>query len=728
MAKGKKLSNDDIKKIVEAERSDAKQFGGEISDRRTEAMKYYNQEALGTEEDGKSQVVTADTLDTIEWILPQLMDIFMSEDEIVAFPPRGDDDVKQAQQETEYTNFVFMEENAGFLILYSFFKDALITINGITKTFWDEWVDEEREEYEGIGEQEFLTILDDDDVEIDEHTVYIDGEEVENYEVAQALMADYEGQLAIAMSTGAEMMAPPPQVTHDVVATRKSDNSQCRVINVAPENFGVKRDHNSVDLDDCGYCYNDEVVTESDLIVDGYDEEIIKKIPSHTSKIGEQEKEERFDDDGGVRDGNADETDSSRREILVTDHYIRLDKNGDGKAEMLMVKTAGDDCSVLLECEEVGTNPFSALTPIINTHKFYGKSIAELVMDIQKIRSTLLRQGLDNLYLSNMPVTFINKKSGVNLDDLLTRRAGGVVRADDIDGIRESATPFVAGAAFETMNMLDNMREQRTGVSKMTQGLDPNAISNSTNMVGLTLLSTAQLKIKMIARIFAETGVKSMFRKIHENLMKYEKNEKVAEITGEWVTVAPRTWRKRDKMKVKVGLGHAGKMEKIAAAESVLETQEKIIGMQGGKMGAFVTPENVYNALMDRNRLVGIHAPKRYFSDPAQNPIPPEESVISEALQIEEAKLTAKANKDVADIQVEMAKHNDEMMLKKYEIDENNKIKREQMGLDAAKTTEDLRFKYGEAADRAAAQIRKPSINQPQPKEQPTNENVEKSS
>lgn len=169
-----KMTETELKALLDAEKSDALSAmrASKLSEDRAQAMDYYN--GLMTDmlpADGRSRAISTDVSDTIEGMMPVLMEIFCGGDEVVKFEPVGPEDVKAAEQETDYTNHVFMQQNPGFLILYSMIKDALLSKTGIVKVDWEETEEEEEETYHDITEQQFLMLASDPEVEIIEHSL-----------------------------------------------------------------------------------------------------------------------------------------------------------------------------------------------------------------------------------------------------------------------------------------------------------------------------------------------------------------------------------------------------------------------------------------------------------------------------------------------------------------------------------------------------------------------------
>lgn len=643
----------------------ADSFTQQLQQDRKSALDAYRQELYGDEVDGCSKYVTADVLDTIESMMPQIMEMFVGDDNPVTFEPNSEEDVEAARQETEYVRHVFNKENEGFLILYTWIKDGLLSKNGVVKSYWDERVDEVKETYENKNYFEYVAIMQDPEVEVEAVTIKVGDEE---------FSLD-------------ELEFTPQDALFDIEVVRKEDNSQIRVENVPPENFYVDPDHPSLDLEDVSFCCHRETLTASDLIVDGYDKKLVASIPSGSEDEYNEETVNRLDEDGSIVTDFNDET----REIEVYEFYIRIDADEDGKSELRMIKLAGSGGAVVLDNEVVDSIPFDVWTPIPQTHKHYGMSVADLVMPIQKLKTAVMRGMLDNLYLTNNPVKKVNPDLMHNMEDVLQQGAGAIWRTKSPDAVVEHTTPFMGEASLGVLRMIDDMRAERTGVSPVSQGLTPDALADSTNLVGSMVMNQALMRIKMIARVFAETGFKSLMRRIHELCSKYDGKDRMFPLDGAYSVVSPREWKTRKRFSVKVGVGHADRMQRVQAINAILQNHREIVAA-GGLDGPLLTINNVHEALTEQAKLLGYMDGRKFYRDPqTYQPPPPKEDPVSEALQIEEAKTVVDTHKEAAKNALELRKHNDEMAL------QAEKLKQEQMQFEA-KLAQERRLKREEMA------------------------------
>jgi hypothetical protein len=383
---------------------------------------------------------------------------------------------------------------------------------------------------------------------------------------------------------------------------------------VPPEEFGIEAAARSIR--DCNYCYHKIVDrTENDLIEQGYDEEQVKALPTYVPWATSEEVSRDTVDEGDQTNPNVN---TSTRRVEITEHYVRMDYKGDGKACLYRVTTGGSKGDVLkrdgeLDVIEFDAVPFAAMTPIIVTHRFYGKSLADFVMDIQRIKTSLLRALLDNAYLANNRRVEVSEAhaSENTLDDLLVSRPGGIVRVKGPGGIRELEHSDVGNNVYPLVEYMDATREWRTGVSKQGQGLDANALQNETATAVNQAFTASQARVRLIARIFAETGIKDLFWLLHGIVKKHGQQAQVVRLRNNWITVDPRNWKTRDDLTVNVGLGTGSKETQLAMWNMLVGAQQQAVAV------GLVSKRNLWNSASELVKLIGRKDPESFFTDPA---------------------------------------------------------------------------------------------------------------
>jgi hypothetical protein len=389
---------------------------------------------------------------------------------------------------------------------------------------------------------------------------------------------------------------------------------------VPPEEFGIAR--NTRNIRETRYLFHEVLKRQEELIEQGYDREQVRRLPSHATADTTEAQARDTVDEGALGRGE-DGANTASRLIRITEHYVRMDYEGDGKPALYRVTTAADEGEVLTrdgEPDVIAEDaiPFAAMTPVIVTHRFFGRSIADLVMDIQRIKTALLRALLDNAYLANNPRTEVAEShaSETTLDDLLVSRPGGIVRTRMPGGLGVIRHPDIGGHVFPLLQYQDAAREWRTGVSRQGQGVDPNALQNQVATIANQMFNAAQAKAKLIARIFAETGIRDLFSLLHMTIRKNGSRSQTVRLRNQWVTVDPRDWKARNDMTINVGLGTGGKTEQLAHLNMVIGAQEKAIA------AGLVSPKNLYNSAKELTRLAGHKNVDMFFTAPGTPPDP----------------------------------------------------------------------------------------------------------
>ena len=618
MAK-EKITETELVSRIRAEITDSLGYMGDtISQQREHAMEYYYGLPFGNEVEGRSQFVDSTVQDTIEWIKPSLMRVFASGDEMVKFNPHGPEDVKMAEQATDYVNYVFTKDNPGWEILYSWFTDALLSKNGIVKVWWDEYDEVQREEYQGLDEFEFTMLISGDDVEVLEHTSNGDGLEM----------------------------------THDVVISRKSYNGKIRVENVPPSEFLISREAKTIPdarfvchrvrktLSELREMYPDEDIDPSEL---GGEED-------GSMFNAERQARYEFDNSSSYDWGFSSDREEALSEYWLHESFIKTDYNGDGIAELRKVCTVGN---YVLANEEIDSIPFVSITPIKIPHKFFGLSIADLVMDLQLMKSTLMRNLMDNMYNQNFG-RFAVLEGQANLDDLLTQRPGGVVRVKSPNAVTPLATPALQPYSFQMLEYLDGVRESRAGVSRMSQGMNENALTSHTTATAVNAVMTAaQSRVELIARNFAETGVKDLMNTIYELLLKNQDKERVIMLRNEWVQVSPGAWNEKYDCTVSVALGHGSKDQQMMHLSQMLQFAGE--AMSGGLN--IVNEQNMYNLGAALVKAMGFQNVSDFLTDPSTIPPQPQRPDLENQVKLMEAQVKQEELKiKAADVQIKAQK------------------------------------------------------------------------
>ena len=659
----------------------------------------------------RSQVVSTDVADTIETILPNLLRIFTASDQVVKCEPVKSEDVPLAEQATNYINYIFNKDNPGFSVLYTWFKDALLEKNGIVKVYWDDSTSVEQETYENLNDQEYQLLLDDENVEIVEESSVVD----EKMKAAMDLL------LVEATAQGKLVADEPTPMLHNCVIKRTSKGGKVKIENVPPEEFLIQRTAKSIES--ANFVAHRVLRTRSDLIEMGFDPEIVENLPTSNNIILNDERLTRFSDIDQSPFNNA--PDETTQEIEIYECYVKVDMDGDGVAELRKVCVAGESGYEILSNESCDNIPFCSLTPIPMPHRFYGRSVAELVEDVQLIKSTVMRQLLDNMYLTNNNRVAI-MDGMVNLDDLLTSRPGGVVRTKQPPSqvMFPMQSQTISQQAFPLLEYLDTIRETRTGITRYNQGLDADSLNKTATGVN-AIMTQSQMRMELIARVFAETGIKDLFRRIFELTCKYQDKERIVELNNQFVPVKPTEWRNRFNITITVGLGSGSKEQQIIMLNNILERQLQAFQLQGNREYPMVSLKNIYNSLSKIIENAGLKNVENYFVNPDMGKgmvTPPPEPPLTPIEKIEFRRIASEEQRKIAELEIELKKvksqnaeilYENEIKLKELELKYNAQLDSQQIKADAdlnkmlvAESTNDFR-KAAETSQEVQDQIRK---------------------
>jgi hypothetical protein len=665
-----------LKSLLEAEIDGAIGYlQTETTEQRTRALEYYLRYPYGNEVEGRSQIVTGEVAEVIDGAIPQLIRIFTASDDIIRYEPVGPGDEQGANQATDYSNWVFYKDNPGFAILHDWFKDALLEKVGIVKAYWDNKIDVIKETYENLSDAELAMLLSDGTREIIEQETI----------VRQVL--DLQGNPAIGMD-GVEIT----EVYYNVKVRKKNQVGRVAIQNIPPEEFLISK--KATTIQDSPFVAHRRLIPRSDLVAMGFPEEVVRDLPAYDDLSFSPERVARYSE--GEQPSQDESLDPTMQDVEVYECYIRADRDGDGLAELLQVWYAGSE---ILEETETDYIPFHSLCPIPVPHKFYGLSLADKVMDLQLQKSTITRQMLDNLYLTN------NYRVGavdgqVNLDDLISPTPGGVVRMKNPNAVVPMAVQPVANQAFPMLEYLDAVQAKRTGVSDATQGLDPNVLQNVTATAVAAFQNASAGKMELIARNFAETGVKSLFKGILQLLCKYQDKPRIIRMRGEYIQMDPREWSNQYDVTVSVGLGTGNKQEQMAMLAMILDKQERIL-QQFGPANPLVTVGQYRETLGRMIEAAGFKDSATFFkpvtpeidqalSNPPpqqQQPDPAIQAMMMQAqaqLEIDREKamadIQAKREKAAAEIQLAREKAAAELELKRQEFEAEVQLKAAKLG------------------------------------------------
>jgi hypothetical protein len=581
------MSEEEFQGAVKAAITDAADYiDDDVAPDRERALKYYRGDPFGNEEEGRSQVVMTEVRDVVLAMMPSLLRVFTASEKPVEFAPRRAEDVAMAEQATDYVSYVFNVDNPGFSILHSAFKDALKSKIGVFKWYTATTTHVREESYSGIDQAQLNLLQEDGTIEV--------------------LTAAVAGEGEVDPMTGL------PSPLFDVQIRRRVDKKRQVVQCVPPEEFLIAR--NARDLDTAEYVGHRSLKTLSELVEMGYSREEIEEHGNSSSSfelnLEAQTRNPALRDwMGGASSTNAD---PAMRRYEYVESYIRIDKDGDGVAELRRICTIGEACYILHD-EVVDEVKMAVICPDPESHMVIGSSMADQVMDLQLIKSNVVRNTLDSLAQVIHPRTAY-VEGAVNADDLMNVETGGLVRVTQPGMIQELGGTFVGQQAMPIIAYLDDVKASRTGMTKASQGLDADVLQSTTKAAVTATMSAAQERLEMVARIFAETGIKRLFRGLLKEIIRHQDQPRVVRLRNEWVPVDPRYWDADMDVVVNVGLG-TGSIEQRVQLLTMVVSQQKEILQTLGPSNPLVSMKQFRNTMAQILELSGLKDASRYFSE-----------------------------------------------------------------------------------------------------------------
>jgi hypothetical protein len=629
------MSEEDLQGVISAEIYDAISFiDDDIGGNRALATEYYYGQPFGDEEEGRSQVVSMDVRDTVQGILPSLMRIFFGPERVVEFTPQGPEDVQNAEQATDYVDFIFKRDNPGFKILHSAFKDALVRKVGIVKYWWDESVEVKAESFSMLDEQSMMMLTENPDVEI-------------------SAVREYPVPGTEPMNEAQGIMTPPPMM-YDVEIKRRIKSGKVKIEALPPEEFLIDRRAKSID--EATFVGHRTMKTVSDLVAMGYDYDEMVEVAGNGNDFDNNQEYQARNPFAVI--GTANNGDPSSKSVLYIEGYLKVDFDGDGIAEMRRICTVGTGNKVIRN-EIVDERQFADFCPDPEPHTFFGMCPADVVMDIQRIKSNVQRGILDSLAQAIHPRTAI-VEGQANMEDVLNTEVGAVIRMRAPGMVQPFTTPFVGQAAFPMLDYLDDIKQTRTGISKAAAGLDADALQSTTKAAVSATVNAAHQHIEMIARIFAETGLRKLFTGILKLVVENQDRERMVRLRNTFVPIDPRSWDSKMDVTVNVGVGDGTIEDRINILNQVAMRQEMLIEKTGPNNPVVTIPQYT-NTLTKMLQLAGIKDSQNYFNQlPADFQLPPPEApkpTPEEMLaQVQAQSIQADIQKKAAELQLEREK------------------------------------------------------------------------
>ena len=550
-------NEEELQGVLKSEMDDAKDFIDQIDEDRADATDYYLGNAPTAQSSMQSEFVSTDVRDSVLFMLPSIMRTFFGTNKIVEFIPNGPEDIDLAKQQTDYINYVIQQKNPGFKVIYDAFKDALIRKTGFVKAYWDDSITASTHEYTGLSPEAYQAITLDPNVEVIEEKV------------------EMQSMTIIDPETGEEMTQETP-ASYDVKIRRIKPKDQVVIEAVPTEEILISR--HARDLNSSPYVAHRMVKTVSDLVAMGYDKEQMEQFAGSGTTVDEdsydiEEARNPYADFTGV-----DRADTNSKSVLYVEHYVFYDLDGDGIDERIRVCTVGNGLNIV-NATPWDDLPITLFCPDPEPHTSIGSCPADYLMPIQAAKSQIMRDTLDSLGHAIFPRMGI-VEGQVNIDDVLNTDIGQPIRMRAPGMVQPFSVPFVGKEAFPVLSYLDEAKENRTGVSKASAGLNAEALQSTTSAAVSATMSGAQGRVELICRHFAD-GMKDLFKLVNSLVIKHQEGQDMMRLNNEFIPVDPRYWDADKDMVINVGISKNSDEEKFQVLSALSQKQEQIMQTLG---------------------------------------------------------------------------------------------------------------------------------------------------
>lgn len=574
---------------------DCENYRDELSVDRIKAMEYYDGEIRDTPADpNRSKVVSRDVRSAIKKVLPSLIRTIIGNDKVVEYQPVNEGDEAAAEQATDYINYVVFPESDGYDAVQDAAHDALKLRNGIIRWWYDKKRKVQVSKHTGLDEQALVQLVADDDVEVLEQEAY-----EEQIDTPQG---------------------PQPVKLYNVKIRRVSEYGCTKLAAVPLEEFLIHPD--AISIDDSPITGMKTRLRRSDLVEMGYDRERVDSFPASGSDI-----EEEIEEFTRRRDA-FDENDSIVKALQEVDYYelyVKIDADDDGIAELRRMSFAGGLAEVnLLDDEEWDEVPFADLIVERRPHQREGNSVTDDLAEIQRVKTVLMRQTLDNLYWQNNQQPIVQEGVIQNPESVLNPKFGQPIRvAQGIDvrgAVGYNTVPFVAEQSFGMLSYLDQEATDRTGISDASAGMAPDALQNMTAKASSMIEAAGVGQTELMVRTFAQS-LKRVFQGLLRLVIKHQDKPRTVRLRNQWVTFDPRQWNADMDVTVNTGLGAGTRERDMMMMQVVGAQQEKLLAAYGPVNNPYVSAENIWNSVSRGVEAAGLRTPDLYFTKPTPEQI-----------------------------------------------------------------------------------------------------------
>ena len=591
-------NEEELQGVLKSEMDDAKDFIDQIDQDRADATDYYLGNSPTAQSSMQSEFVSTDVRDSVLFMLPSIMRTFFGTNKIVEFIPNGPEDIDLAKQQTDYINYVIQQKNPGFKVIYDAFKDALIRKTGFVKAYWDDSITASTHEYTGLSPEAYQAITLDPNVEVIEEKAEMESITIMNPE------------------TGEEMTQETP-ASFDVKIRRIKPKDQVVIEAVPTEEILISR--HARDLNSSPYVAHRMVKTVSDLVAMGYDKEQMEQFAGSGTTVDEdsydmEEARNPYADFTGV-----DRADTNSKSVLYVEHYVFYDLDGDGIDERIRVCTVGNGLNIV-NATPWDDLPITLFCPDPEPHTSIGSCPADYLMPIQAAKSQIMRDTLDSLGHAIFPRMGI-VEGQVNIDDVLNTDIGQPIRMRAPGMVQPFSVPFVGKEAFPVLSYLDEAKENRTGVSKASAGLNAEALQSTTSAAVSATMSGAQGRVELICRHFAD-GMKDLYKLVNSLVIKHQEGQDMMRLNNEFIPVDPRYWDADKDMIINVGISKNSDEEKFQVLTSMAQKQEQILQTLGPQ-NPLVNLQQYANTLTKMIEMAGFKDAQAFINTTVP-PMPPQ--------------------------------------------------------------------------------------------------------
>jgi len=596
-------------------------FGDILNDR-------YNSATLN-----KSTFVSTDVRDAILSILPSLIRIFAASENVITIIPRTEQEIAIAEQATNYVNYTFWQDNPGFLILYGAFKDAMTVKTGFVKWWTDDNVQTAYKTFANVNQMQVQLLL----------------QESPGARVVQADPVDRQTGLF-------------PQVVIEFTVSKPI----IKVAGVPPEEMRLDRYARS--LSRSRIIGHERIVYIDELVAMGYDRDMcanyIQTQDIHNFTMEAQLRNEGRGMSTRIGDG-----------VMYGEWYIWVDREGNGSTQLRYICTMGEDHHIVND-ESANRAKFACFSVDPISHTIVGDSIADLTLDIQRIKSNMFRGMLDSLAESINPKMTVNELM-TNLDDAMNDDLGAIIRTrgDPATAVSYTQTPFVGQQVLPIIQQLNEVLQRRTGLSDAAKGLDPKALQSST-MIGVdAIISGAQERIELVARVLAETGFKDLFQGLFCEICENPNPPRILRVNGSFQQFDPSTYDATMNVEVNPTLGKGTDVTRMMALTQIKQDQQTLVSQMGLNNPICGIPE-MLNTVTDMLEMLNIKNVSRYFKMPdpqtlqAMQSAPKEPDPMTVASKAQYEKVKADAAAKIGQQHIETDKNNATALLQRAQLEQ----------------------------------------------------------